>query len=298
MKKTFFLAMLMAFAMVLVGCSKDDDNDSKDDSRANAQQIDTYTIEPCFVYGTYLHHPKDRNYYYGSWGSEGTSFDVFILQGGVFKSIGKLHSVETSIASADNQKAVHLQVPIPAGINTDIPYQVVAVCAPGDLTLTGGKIVNTMELKRGVISRVDWYVMQSGKTAAIQASYLATLEGLFITNNTSNTIKVKHKGYSSKEKWYYTKGSVSITPSLTLETSGQTSVAEAESPEMEINAGEYGCIDSRYVPTGKKMTDASLILEIDGKEVRTAPASSDVSIENGIPCFLKVKWDGTNLEWD
>lgn len=293
MKKTFFLAMFMAFAIVLVGCSKDDDNDN-----ISAQKIDTYTIEPCFVYGNFLHHPKKRDSYYDVWGTGGISFDVFILQGGVFKAIGEFHSVETSIASADKQKAVHLQVPIPAGINTDIPYQVVAVHAPGDLTLMGGKIVNTMELKRGDLYCGSWYVMQSGKTVAIQASYLTTIEALFITNNTSNTIKVKHKGYSAREKWYYTKGIVSITPSLTLETNGQTSAAEAESPEMEIKAGEHVCIDSRYVPTGKKMTDASLILEIDGKEVRTAPTSSEVSIENGIPCFLEVKWDGQKLEWE
>lgn len=298
MKKSFFLAMLMAFVTVLAGCSKDDENDSNEDPHANAQRIDTYTIEPSFVYGPCLHHPKSRDFYHDYWNAKGASFDVFILQGGVFKSIGNLHSVETSIASADNQKAIHLQVPIPAGINTDIPYQVIAVNAAGNLALTGGNIVNTVKLKRGDLSCGSWYVMQSGKTAATQASYLTTMEGLVITNNTSQTIKVKHKGYSAKEKWYYTEGSVSITPLLTTETNGQTSATETESLEMEIKAGERECIDSRYVPSGKNMADASLILEIDGKEVRTAPASSDINIENGIPCFLLVKWDGTNLEWD
>ena len=79
---------------------------------------------------------------------------------------------------------------------------------------------------------------------------------------------------------------------------GKSIGTEVESPVLKVKAGKDDYILTRYAPTGKKMTDASLVLEIDGKEVRTPPASSDVSIENGIPYKLIVKWNGTNLEWD
>lgn len=299
MKKITYLlsALLLATSSILTGCSKDDD-DHQDDVMANAQRIDTYAIEPTMVYGTYLLHPNYREYYNDSWGSKGASFDVFVLQGDIFTSIGELHSKETSVATADSKKALHLEVPIPAGINVNLPYQVVVLHAPGTTVLDNGNIVNTSEIERGDLYCGSWYVMQGGSSASSRSSYLMSIEGLYITNNTDATIKVRHKGYDAAEKWYYSKGIVSITPSLTIETSGQSVSNEAISPEMEIKAGEHIWIDSRYVANGKKMTDASLVLEIDGKEVRTTPASSNATIENGIPCFLEAKWDGNTLEWN
>jgi hypothetical protein len=299
MKKIMYLlsSLLLTTSTILTGCSKDD-NDKNDDVVDFAQRIDTYTIEPTFIYGSYLLHPNNRNHYEDSWSSTGTTFDVFVLQGGVFNSIGKLHSKETSIASADKKKAVHLEVPIPAGINTNMSYQVVAIHAPGSVAFSNGNIVYTLEEERGDLYCGSWYVMQGGKSNDCRANYLTTIEGLRITNNTDAAIKVKHKGYDTTEKWYYSKGMVNITPLLSIETSGQTSQNEAISPEVEIKAGEHIWIDSRYVANGRKMTDASLILEIDGKEVRTTPASSNVTIENGIPCFLEVIWDGKTLAWD
>ena len=289
--------MLLAIAATLSGCG-DSEDDNSSDIRANAQRIDTCAITPTFVYGSYLiNHPGWREYYEDSWGAGGTTFDVFILQGNAFANVGRLHSIETSIAKADLKKAIHLGVPVPAGINTNMPYQIIAIHAPGTTALSNGNIVHTMELERGDLYCGSWYLMEGGASTTSKSSYLTNFEGLQVLNSTSETIKVRHKGYDAKEKWYYTKATVSITPGLKIEVNGQSG-EEAVSPEMEIKAGEKICIDSRYVANGKKMTDASLILEIDGKEVRTEPASSDISIEDGTPCFLYVKWDGKNLMWN
>lgn len=293
------ILMLLAAATILVGCSKDDDEDKNDDPWASAQRIDTYAIEPCFVYGEYVvNHPNAHPYVENTWGENGSSFDVFILQGNMFTSIGQLLTKERTIASSDRKKAVHLEVPIPAGINTNMPYQVVALCAPGSIELRNGNIVNTMEIKRGDLYCGSWYVMQGGSGTSSRSSYLTTMEVLYITNKTSQPIKVKHKGVDAKEKWYYSKATASITPSLTVVANGLSSNGDAESPEVEIEAGKEGWIEAIYIPNGKKMTDASIILEIDGKDVRTSPISSSVSIENGIPCFMSVKWDGKSLEWN
>ena len=128
--------------------------------------------------------------------------------------------------------------------------------------------------------------------------YLCVKECLYVTNNTGKTIKVKHLGFDATDKWYSTKGKVGVTPTLSVNTSVMSVNDEVKSKEISINAGEEGEFLSTYIPTGKKMTNAKLILEIDGKKVMTPAVSSDVTIENGIPAFMKVKWDGQNLEWD
>ena len=147
-----------------------------------------------------------------------------------------------------------------------------------------------------------WYVADVGRGYAsiAQPRYITTTESLLIRNNTSKTINVKHKGFAAKEKWYYSTANVKIVNSEGIKAvvDGKSIGTEAESPVLKVEAGKDDYILTRYAPTGKKMTDASLVLEIDGKEVRTPPASSDVSIENGIPYKLIVKWNGTNLEWD
>jgi hypothetical protein len=45
------------------------------------------------------------------------------------------------------------------------------------------------------------------------------------------------------------------------------------------------------------MKDARLILEINGKEVKTQPFSSDVDIELGQFYAMAVQWDGKSLNW-
>ena len=52
------------------------------------------------------------------------------------------------------------------------------------------------------------------------------------------------------------------------------------------------------MPTGNKMRDASLVLEINGKEVKTPAVSSEVDIENGNLYVMGVLWDGNSLTWN
>lgn len=296
-----FLGMMLIVALSasLTCCSGDDEDDKKDEPKYSVARVDTYAITPPFVYGLYLvNHTKERHWVDNSWSSTGTKLHFYVLQGNAFTDLGVLHSVETSIASTDAKKDVHVEVPIPTSIDVNKPYQVVATSGVEPL-LSNGRISCDVELKRESDTYCpSWYLSQGGSSATSQSNYLAIFEVLTVKNNTGKPINVKHMGFDTAEKWYSTKSKVSITPSLKVETSVAYTSGEMISPEITINAGEESKIESCYVPTGKKMTNARLILEIDGKEVKTPVVSSEVSIENGIPYFMQVKWDGTNLEWD
>ena len=69
------------------------------------------------------------------------------------------------------------------------------------------------------------------------------------------------------------------------------------SQAVEIEAGKTGYNLSSFVPNGNKMQDACLILEIDSKEVKSGPVSSNVVFENGKPYFITIIWDGNELTW-
>lgn len=293
------IMLIVALGVSLTSCSSDDDNDKKDEPNYSVVRVDTYAITPPFVYGLYLFNdPKSKPCIENNWGTGGASFHVYVLQGNIFTDLGTLHSAETSISSADLKKAVHVEVPIPTSIDVSRPYQVVAM-DDANSVLSNGRITCDVELKRDSDTYCpSWSVAQGGSSAVSQSNYLAVFEVLKIKNNTGKSIKVKHMGFDTVEKWYCTKGKMSITPSLKMETSVVSTSGEMMSPEKTINAGEESEFESCYVPTGNKMKDARLILEIDGKEVKTPVVSSEISIENGIPYFMRVKWNGTNLEWD
>ena len=297
--KSFWTTLLLvAISLTWVSCSKDDDEEN-DGPKYSVASVDTYNIPPSFVYGMYLvNHSNSGPYVENNWSSSGARFHVYVLQGNVFTDIGLLHSKETSIASADLKKPVHLEVPIPATVDINTPYHVVATHG-ADPILSNGRITCDVELKRDSNTYCPtWHIAQGGNATSTQSNYLNIFEILYVRNNTGKAIKVRHKGFDTAEKWYCLKGKVSITPSLKTEVTSLSTSGEAVSQEKIINAGERSWFESCYVPTGKKMNDARLVLEIDGKEVKTPAISSDISFENGIPYFMQVKWDGTSLEWD
>ena len=292
------LMLVVSISFFSVSCG-DDDDDKKDNPKYSVSRVDTYAITPTFIYGKYLvNHPTGNPTLENTWGTKGVSFHVYVLQGNTFTDIGTLHSTETSIANADRKKPVHINVPIPTSIDVSKPYKVIAADDFANFILSNNKIVIDVDLKRGNTYCPGWYVAQGGASATSQSNYLITYEALFVTNNTGKSIKVKHKGFEVMDKWYSKKGRVSITPSLEMEANVVSNSGDMTSEEITVNAGENNFIASTYVPTGKNMTNARLVLEIDGKEVKTPIVSSEVNIEHGNYYRMDVKWDGTNLEWD
>ncbi len=299
-KKLLEMFALCAFSFTLSNCGgNEDDEETVDKIKYSVSRVDTYTFTPPFVYGSYLvNHPTKTVWVENSWNPLGPRFHVYVSQDNVFTDLGLLDSKETNLTTADTKKPVHVEVPIPASIDVNRPYQLFATNG-STAKIVEGKITFDMELLRDSNTFCpSWHSFQGGISAEKQSGYFGVFECLYVENLTAKPIKVKHMGYDTVDKWYATKGGISISPNLVMETMVISTSGEAMSPEKTIGAGEKDWFESRYVPTGKKMNNARLILDIDGKEVKTPVVSSIVSIENGIPAFLSVKWDGTMLDWD
>lgn len=299
MKKSYFLCLsgllLCTIVCLLTSCSKDDEEKPNDTSKTV-----TITIENARIRGNYLLEDS-----WGSlsnnWSESGFSFDVYLVQGSNLWSVGRIHSNENSVS---NKKAnLTIDIPINSQIDMNNPYKAIAVDYLCGAKLENGAIVCNADLEKADELRVfAWYIadLGLGYGSIAQAKYITASEVLTIHNKTNKSIKIRHKGYEAKEKWYYTNANVKIVNSSGINAivEGKATGTDAISSEFEIDAGEKGYVLTRFAPTGKKMTNARLILEIDGKEVKSEPASSEVTIENGIPYFLVVEWDGQSLVWN
>lgn len=301
-KKNFnkwFVLMVVAAILGLVptSCSKDAD-EKEVEVKVPTIRTDTYTINPPFDHGSVLFNGSAGNWdLSNSWSKSGGSFWIYISQNGNLTSVGKIHSKETNVDAADVKKALHVDVPIPQGIDINKGYKVLFFDIKP--SLSGGRIMCNFDLKRASkMSIYGWYIAEGGVSKTAQSFYLSTGETLWIKNNSGHTIKVKHRGFNVQQRWYYTSGTVFVTPDGKTSTTGSFGNEEIESDEIDVESGKEGWILSTYIPSGSFIKDAQLILEIDGKIAITPAASSQVSIVNGQNYHMSVKWDGTNLEWN
>ena len=290
-----FIGFLFIASLMLAGC-----NLIKDDPEQSTSKI-TLSVTPPHVNGYYLAGGDYKNpYLENGWPKSGSSFTAYLIQDGVIVSVCDVHSEEKELSEENQKKPVTVNVPVPKDFEQDKGYWVVLVDGAAKSAKKGNTIQSTIPTKRGVGYIPAWYMADGGAgfISMPSAMYLVCSECVYIKNSTSATIKVKHKGYVADEKWYYSDADVQITvnPYLTV-VEGKAGSSESVSEVIEINPGETGFILSLFTPNGKKMSNARLVLEIDGKEVRTEPASSDREIENGIPYFFRVNWTGAALEW-
>lgn len=193
-------------------------------------------------------------------------------------------------------KSLTFDVAIPTTINKEGAFDVMALCYV-ESSLSDGNIECKVDLKRnGTMPLWDNCQLSSMETDGKSYS-LSTNESLNVHNTTSDTITVKHKGFEAKDKWYYSKANVVLTADRKVSASGSSTGEEDVSRVYKVAPGHYVTLWSFYVPTGKKMKDARLVLEINGKDVRTQPISSDVNIELGQFYRMAVRWDGKSLKW-
>ena len=307
----FYLPWLLvvALCMPLVGCSGDDDDsdltpDNQDTPKPEREKVfKTFTFDYFKQDGQYLvGYPDNHPSCFVIWGSKGASFMVYLVQDDKIINAGWAHSNDTILTEEEcKSKALSFDVEIPTNINRDMPIDMIALNGV-ESTLSNGKIVCKTDLRRGGSFSL-WDHSGSKAGAGIGRSYsLTTIETVKIYNTTSETITVKHKGFDAKDKWYYSKANVTLTADMMFNNNniqGSTVNEEVFSDAIEVAPGDdYGIIWSYYVPTGKKMTDASLVLEINGKDVRTPPISSEANFVIGGYYTMAVSWDGHNLKWE
>lgn len=298
-KSISIIAVLTAlFALSIIGCVKEEKAKRK-------KVIDTWTFHYFKQRATYLvgnpdRHPSRSLY----WKENGRAFTVFFVQDGMITQGGDFYSNETSLTE-EQRSSIDLtyDVDVPPSIRREnqYDYNVIALGGYDSYTLTDGNIVIKMDLNRDAGFNL-WDVGYTSKNGNkieqnTNSKSLCTYEDVLVKNKTSKPITVKHKGFEADEKWYWTKATVSITPQLKAIPQGVSQSGEVESENIEIPSHDYAAIWSKYIPTGKHIKDARLVLEIDGKVVKTPPVSSDIDIEYGEYYTMAVKWDGENLDW-
>ncbi len=292
----------------LVGCSVDDEDDSDDIVREKrVMKKETFEFTAFRKEGVYLvgYSPAKRPSTFCRWSAAGCNFIAFLYQDGRLHYIGNfIHSKETSLN--DNQREMELtyEVPLPTSIDPTRDYGAIAFSAEVETALVNNRITCNADLKRdyrGYIWDDDTHKAVSdhsmGGGAICHSRSVMTIEGLYVYNNTADTITIKHKGFEAAEKWYYTKATVNMATDLSIETKGTSTYGDVTSEIRKVAPSNKLYITSKYVPTGNKMTDARLVLEINGKEVKTEPISSNVEIKYAEYYEMEVNWNGEKLEW-
>lgn len=126
-----------------------------------------------------------------------------------------------------------------------------------------------------------------------------TYEVTYITNSTDKPINFKHKGFKAAELWYYESAEVSMDDHSVIngKAVSQDSISNDVSVGL-LSENKWTRIVSFYPPNGKKIQNATLVAEIDGKEVQTSNTlSSDLTIQPGKGYCYVVDWDGKELKF-
>lgn len=281
--------LVAALCMPLVGCSSDDDDEF---------EIRTFTFGHFKLKGCYsVGFPNSDITCWNNWSKKGENFNVYMVQNGKIYDAGLVHSTDTIITEEEKgTKHLAFEVGIPETVNKGVAIDVIAF-NNAETSLSGGNVECKVDLKRGGTMPLLAYSEHSSTAAISESNSLSTIELLYVLNKTSNDITVKHKGFEVKDKWYYTKANVDVTADLKVIPKGSSVSGDVFTGAYKVAANDEAKIWNFYVPTGKKIKDARLVLEINGKEVKTQPISSDVSIEFGQFYTMGVQWDGKNLKW-
>lgn len=302
------LVAVLGMPLTLTSCGGDDDEiqEAVDDTPSERQHYyDTGTFLFFKQYGAGLFGSIWNQPWTGIvWSNSGCIFNVYFVQDGKFYNAGSVSSNEKELTEEErNSKNLTFDVEVPSNIDRTRNRGLISFTPIIESRLTDNLIVCNADLKRdNQVYIWDYCYINSGNekpnNRVNACSYsLLTIEGLYVYNLTNDTISYVHKGFDCAEKWYYTKGNVSVTPDFRAEPQGTSTSGEVFSDTRKVAPGEWGYMTSKYIPTGNKMTDARLVLDINGREYKTDPISSLVDIEYGKYYAMAVKWDGQKLEW-
>lgn len=152
------------------------------------------------------------------------------------------------------------------------------------------------DLKRG--GGFGTYFKTPGKngTVELMGSVAGTVERLYVINKTDKSIYVSHEGFSAEKVWYYTSADVSMEDGTVINAE-QGKEVSSSIYEVEPFTGKNAYrISSYYIPNGNRIVDAQLVMNIDGKEVRSVNRlTSDVVLQAGHYYALFATWDGEKL---
>jgi hypothetical protein len=262
----------------------------------------TVVLQPAVADGKYVvggksNAPSLTNY----WPTGGYSFYSFIFQNGKFTFTGVQTSNERNITGDATTGNISVSVPVFGNIDLASPYTVVLADRSCTVDIKEDRILFNADLERG-IKHASAYYVSSGVNkdlAPAAASFLTATECVWVNNMTKQSITVKHKGFQGGGKWYNVKASLKATGGngVSLKPDSTSDAEEPSSAASTIKADDKGFILSQFVPNGSRMSNASIVLEINGKDYVSPPISSQVAFSNGEVYFFSLIWDGNSLSW-
>lgn len=146
-----------------------------------------------------------------------------------------------------------------------------------------------------------WFIEKEVGTSSVVSSckHFGVYEVLHITNNSNLAISLKFKGYEAEKLWYREKATFLPITHYYSDQKEVSSIDNTEAPVQLISPGETAVFVSWYTPLETKLKDVTLVVEIDGNEVRTSnKKSSEVTMQTGHAYHLYATWDGKDLKFD
>jgi len=222
-----------------------------------------------------------------SWDNDGHVF-MFAKQNGKMINIGRY-----PISTTNSTNTVFkVELNAPDALDTKAPYQLYALS--GAYNVDNNELFYRVNLSRN--SGLSMWMKSQKSDGTVLGHVAGVAEVLYVVNKTDKPIKFIHKGYDAAEKWYYAKAQVSVEDGH-VQKAEEGSEVVGKAKEIAVFDGEsFQQVTSYYVPTGKKIQDAQLIAEIDGKEVRSENRiSSDITLQTGHAYGIFAIWDGEKL---
>lgn len=230
---------------------------------------------------------------------EGDKIRLYILQDGKGYS---LDPVPIHDISADG-KSCMFGFQLPSDVNTESPYEIYGLCdAVGEPLGNENIVLANCKLKRMSWSSytVPLWFHASGGPSSVYAEFrhLGTYEILHVKNTSTGGVMFRHAGFDVDSPWWKDANiplSDDYDPSAYVEEPS----GDSSGPSVFIPAGQTIDYLSWYIPSGATIKDASLLANIDGKNVSSSnKKSSNVKIQLRHAYHMYATWDGTELKFD
>ena len=285
-----FKVIMICFAATLVSCSKNDE----DVSPPKTYQIRGAIIPDTGWEGEWLVTPWETAIEppYLKCGVGG-KVRTFVRQNGKTFDVGDANVKIDDKISGGSTGYIFYGFTIPQDINPSQAFETLVVHGVDNVWLANNTIACSNKLVRLTKGNRSCTFCSLGKTLYAAIKFATTYEILYIENQTREPITFRHKGFNTSERWYYT--DATFCPEDQTVVGGSIS-NDVTSDIITVDAGQRGYITSIYIPNGKKISNAQLVAEINGREIYSVNfVNSDEVVKQGIPYFIYSIWDGEKL---
>lgn len=254
-----------------------------------------YAVSPCLtfkpLYSTNLYDFTGEDQM--SFSEKAEYFYVYVKQDGKFLKSDDYRCPASFVAGREKMKCSYNEE---GHVNTQKPHDI--YLSKRALTIKDGSAYYESKLRRESGCYSVGKVANAHNGCTLQAEPDGVCEIAHVVNYTDKRISFALKGFEANELWYYQSALVSLDDHKVIEGVAVTNDVKSEPNTIGPFGQYYRNFYSYYAPTGKKIQNATLVAEIDGKEVRTVNTlSSDITLVPGKTYIYMVAWDGNELRF-